>query len=469
MPTALQPWQLSPREPHLSDYLLILRKHMWLILTFVVVVVTVVAIATFRMQPVYIATARIEIARQNANILPFQGLDSYDLMIDTDNYIETQSKILTSETMALETIRNSGLSALPQYSSPNGPSEAVATGNLANQKSPQELAGFLASLSVGRVPNSRLMDVNFESTDPQLAARIVNAHIETYVQRNFQSQYDSTTHATTWLRDQLDELKIRVQRSEDARIAYERQNQIWTLDDKQNVTSQRFVDANRELTAAQNERVKRQAILEFAKSGNLDAVPQIQSDAALAEFQRRLTDTTSQYREALEQFGPNFPRVKRLQAQIKDIQDNIQNEKQNIIDTLDSEYRQAVAREMMLAKELDIQKQEVNQMAGKMVEYNILKREAEANKVLYDGLLTKLREAGVSAGLRSSNIRIVDPAMVPSYPSRPAKARNVALAFVVGLVGGIGLALMREYMDNTVKTPDDIETLSRLTSLAVVT
>jgi succinoglycan biosynthesis transport protein ExoP len=431
-------------------------------------VVTIVAIATFRMQPVYVATARIEIDRQNSNILPFQGVDSYDLMIDTDNYIETQSKILTSETMALETIRNSGLSALPQYSSPNGPSEAVATGNLANQKRPPELGGFLASLSVRRVPTSRLLDVSFESTDPQLAARVVNAHIETYVQNNFQSQYDSTTRATSWLRDQLVELKIRVQRSEDARIAYERQNQIWTLDDKQNVTSQRFVDANRELTMAQNERVKRQAVLEFAKSGNIDAVPQIQSDPALAEFQKRLTDTISQHREALEQFGPNFPKVKRLQAQIQDIQENIQKEKQNIIDTLDSEYRQAVAREVMLSKELDIQKQDVNQMAGKMVEYNILKREAEANKVLYDGLLTKLREAGVSAGLRSSNIRIVDPAMVPSTPSRPAKARNVALALVVGLVGGIGLALMREYMDNTVKTPDDVETLSRLPSLAVV-
>src|SRR6202140_3920453 len=468
MPQRMPSFDLSPREPHLYDYLLILRKHQWLILSFMLSVVTIVAIATFRMQPVYVATARIEIDRENSNILPFQGVDSYDLMIETDNYIETQSKILTSETLALETIRKSGLSALPQYSSPNGPSEAVATGNLANQKRPPELGGFLASLSVRRVPSSRLLDVSFESTDPQLAARIVNAHIETYVQSNFQSQYDSTTRATTWLRDQLEELKIRVQRSEDARIAYERQNQIWTLDDKQNVTSQRFVDANRELATAQNERVKRQAILEFANSGNIDAVPQIQSDAALAEFQRRLTDTISQHREALEQFGPNFPRVKRLQAQIQDIQENIQKEKQNIIDTLDSEYRQSVAREAMLSKELDIQKQDVNQMAGKMVEYNILKREAEANKVLYDGLLTKLREAGVSAGLRSSNIRIVDPAMIPSAPSRPAKARNVALALIIGLVGGIGLALMREYMDNTVKTPDDIETLSRLPSLAVV-
>jgi polysaccharide biosynthesis transport protein len=468
MPTALPTWELSPREPHLYDYLLILRKHQWLILSFMLSVVTVVAIATFRMQPVYMATARVQIDRENSNILPFQGVDAYDLMIDTDNYIETQSKILTSETLALETIRNTGLSALPQFSSPNGPSEAVATGNLANQKRPPELGGFLGSLSVKRVPNSRLMDVSFESTDPQLAAHVVNAHIETYVQRNFQSQYDSTTRATTWLRDQLDELKIRVQKSEDARIAYERQNQIWTLDDKQNITTQRFADANRELTTAQTERVKKQAVLEFAKSGNIDAVPQIQSDAALAEFQRRLNDRTTEYRDALEQFGPNFPRVKHLESQIKDLRNDIQKEKQNIIDALDSEYRQAVARETMLGKELDIQKRDVNEMAGKMVEYNILKREAEANKVLYDGLLTKLREAGVSAGLRSSNIRIVDPAMIPSAPSRPAKTRNVALAFVVGLVGGIGLALIREYMDNTVKTPDDIETLARLPSLAVV-
>ena len=147
---------------------------------------------------------------------------------------------------------------------------------------------------------------------------------------------------------------------------------------------------------------------------------------------------------------------------------NIEKEKQNIVDTLDSEYRAAAAREQMLGKALEQEKQEVNEMAGKMVEYNILKREAEANKILYDGLLTKLREAGVSAGLRSSNIRVVDPAMIPSTPARPAKTRNVALAFVVGLVGGIGLALMREYLDNTVKTPDDIETLSRLPSLAVV-
>src|SRR6266700_2969406 len=419
LPARLPSWELSPREPHLYDYLLVLRKHQWLILSFMLAVVTIVTISTFRMQPVYNATARIAIDRENANILPFPGADSYDYMMDLENYIETQSKILTSETLALQTIRNTSLSARPEFSSPNGPSEAMASGSLANQKRPPELGEFLGSLSVKRVPNSRLMDVSFESTDSQLAARIVNAHIASYIEQNFRSKYEATTQASTWLADQLSELKIKVQKSEDARIAYERQNQIWTLDDKQNITTQRLSDINKQLTDAQSERMKKESLYEFAKSGNLDAVPQVQSDAGLAELLRKRNDLSSQHSDVLSQA-------------------------------------------------LDQQKAAANQMAEKLVEYNILKREAEANKALYEGLMTKLKETAISLGLRSSNIRIVDPAMIPSTPSRPAKTRNITLAFLVGLVGGIGLALMREYLDNTVKSPDDVETLARLPSLAVV-
>ena len=468
LPARLPSWELSPREPHLYDYLLVLRKHQWLILSFMLAVVTIVTISTFRMQPVYNATARIAIDRENANILPFPGADSYDYMMDLENYIETQSKILTSETLALQTIRNTGLSARPEFSSPNGPSEAMASGSLANQKRPPELGEFLGSLSVKRVPNSRLMDVSFESTDSQLAARIVNAHIASYIEQNFRSKYEATTQASTWLADQLSELKIKVQKSEDARIAYERQNQIWTLDDKQNITTQRLSDINKQLTDAQSERMKKESLYEFAKSGNLDAVPQVQSDAGLAELLRKRNDLSSQYNDALSQYGPNFPKVQRLQAQLKDLDANIEKEKKKIVDVLESDYREARQRESMLSQALDQQKAAANQMAEKLVEYNILKREAEANKALYEGLMTKLKETAISLGLRSSNIRIVDPAMIPSTPSRPAKARNITLAFLVGLVGGIGLALMREYLDNTVKSPDDVETLARLPSLAVV-
>src|SRR6266446_6810508 len=385
---------LSPREPHLYDYLLILRKHQWLILSFLLTVVTVVSIATFRMRPVYIAKATIEIDRENNNILPFQGTDPYDSMMDLDNYIETQSKVLTSETLALQTIRNTCLAANPEFSAGGIPSEAIATGSLANQKRPPEVAAFLGSLSVKRIPSSRLMEVSYESTDPVLAARILNAHLENYKAQNIQSRYEATLEATRFLTSQLNELKLTVKQSEDARINYERQNQIWSVDDKSNITTQRLADLDKQLTDAQGETLKKQALYEYAKAGDIDAVPEIRADPLLQDLQKKRADLAVQYTEALNQYGPNFPKVQRLQAQMK--------------------------------------------------------------------------EAGISEGLKSSNLRVVDPAMIPSFPARPAKARNIALAFLVGLVGGIGLALLREYLDNTVKTPDDIETLTRLPSLAVV-
>jgi len=462
----LPAWDLSPREPHLYDYLLILRKHQWLILSFMLAVVSITAIGTFRMQPVYVATSRIEIDRETSNILPFQNTDDY--MVDTENYIETQAKILTSETLALQTIRSGILSGQADFAGDPSASDALTTGSLANLKPPPELGAFLGSLSVKRVPNSRLMDVSFESTNPLQAAQIVNSHIKNFIEQNFQSRYEATTRASTWLTDQLNELKIRVEKAEDARITYERQNQIWALDDKQNVTTQRLADLNKQLTDAQSERMRKQSMFEFAKAGDIDSVPQIRDNSAVQDLLRKRADINNQFIDASTQYGPNFPKVQRLQSQLKEFDASIDKEKKAVMARLQSEYAEARQREQLLSQALDQQKTEVNQMSERMVQYSILKREAEANKALYDGLLTKLKEAGISAGLRSSNIRVVDPAMVPTYPARPAKTRNIALSFVIGLVGGIGLALLREYMDNTVKSPDDIEALVRLPSLAVV-
>src|SRR5499427_1276383 len=457
---------LSPREPHLYDYLLILRKHQWLILSFLLAVVTIVSIATFRMQPVYTATARIEIDRENTNLLPFPGADSYDYITDMDNYIETQSRIMTSETLALQTIRNSGL--IPHSELPGSASEAITSGSLANHKRPPELGGFLGSLAVKRVPQSRLLDVSFESTNPELAAQILNAHIANFMEQNFRSKYDASAKATTWLTDQLSELKVKVQNSEDARLAYERQNQIWELDDKQNITTQRLNDLNREFTDAQNDRMRKEALYEFAKAGNIDVVPQLRENNMLQDLLRKRSEHYSQFVDLLNQYGPNFPKVKRIESQLQEIDNLIDKEKRNILESLGNEYNAARQREGLLGEALNEQKIEVNQMASIMVEYNILKRDAEGYKTMYDGLLTKLKEANLAEGLKSSNIRVVDPAMIPSTPTRPAKSRNIALSFLVGLVGGIGLALLREYLDNTVKTPDDVETLARLPSLAVV-
>src|SRR6202790_2648321 len=382
-------FELSPREPHLYDYLLILRKHQWLVLSFMLAVVTIVSIATFRMQPVYVATTRIEIDRENTNILPFQGTDSYDYMLDLENYIETQSKILTSETLGLQTIRSGALAGMADDPNEDLSSQAMTTGSLANQKRPPELGAFLGSLSVKRVPNSRLMDISFESTNPLLASQIVNAHIKNYIDQNRRSHYQATTEATSWLTDQLDELRVRVKNSEDARLDYERKKQIWELDEKQNITTQRLSDLNRQLTDAQTERMKKQSLFEFAKSGEMDAVPQIRDNGVVQDLLKKRADLTSQYNDALNQYGPNFPKVNRLQSQLKALEASLEREKRNAIALIESEYREARQSEDLLTRNLDQQKAETNQMSERMVQYNMLKRIPEANKSLDDGLLTK--------------------------------------------------------------------------------
>src|SRR6516225_8920710 len=325
--------ELSPREPHLYDYLLILRKHQWLIVSFLLAVVTIVSIATFRMQPLYTATARIEIDRENSNFLPFQAMDSYDYMTDLDNYIETQSKVLTSETLALQTIRNSGL--IPHSDIPGAPvSDAITSGSLANHRRPPEMGTFLGSLAVRRVPQSRLLDVSFESGNPDLAAQILNAHINNFMEQNFRSKYDATAKATAWLTDQLSELKVKVQNSEDARLAYERQHQIWELDDKQNITTQRLNDLNREFTDAQNDRMRKEALYEFAKAGNIDVVPQLRENSMMQELMKKRSEHYGSFVDAMNQYGPNFPKVQRIQAQLKEIDSLIDNEKHNILEAL---------------------------------------------------------------------------------------------------------------------------------------
>lgn len=460
------PWDQVPREPHLLDYLIIIRKHQWLILTFLLTVVTVVTIASFKMKPVYVAAARVEVDREQQNILPFQGSGGDDMFADLDNYIETQTKILQSETLALQTIKSLDLGRYPEF---GGRPNAVAPARgLAVQRRPTILGAFLGRLSVKRVPNSRLIEVQFEAQEPQLAAEVVNTHLQSFIEENFRSRYDATTQASNWLSSELEELRIKVEKSEDARIAYERENQIWEVDEKQDITTQKLGDLNKDLTEAQIDLIQKQAMSRLAHSGSIDSVPTVRDSVVMQDLMKKQSDLDQQYTDALNQFGPNYPRVQRLQAQLKEMDHAIAHEKQNIVGSIDAEYGTARERMDLLKAALDQQKVEANGLAEKLVQYNILKHDAEANKQLYDGLLQKLKEAGISAGLRSSNIRVVDPALAPSSPSRPQKSRNILLALLVGLVGGIGLAFFREYLDNTVKSPDDIESLTGLPSLAVV-
>jgi succinoglycan biosynthesis transport protein ExoP len=458
------PWEHMPREPHLLDYLIILRKHQWLMATFLLTVVTVVTIASFKMKPVYQAAARVEVDKESQNTLPFQGVN-YDEYVDLDNYVETQVKILQSETLALQTIRELNLGQYPEFGGPSGPPAQAHGGAEAR---PAILGAFLGRLSVKRVPNSRLVEVQFESGDPELAARVANGHVHNYIEQNFRSKYDATTQASGFLSQELEELRIKVEKSEDARVAYERQNQIWQIDEKQNITTQTLGDLNKAVTEAQTSLAASEALYRMATSGNVDLLPEVRNSPVIQDLTRRKSTLDDSYTEALEQYGPNFPKVQRIAEQKKEVEAELARAQNIMVGSIEEDYNTARQHFGLLQEALERQKTESNELAEKLVQYHILEHDAESNKQLYDGLLQKLKEAGITAGLRSSNIRVVDPALVPSAPAGPQRAKNILMSILVGLVGGIGLALFREYLDNTVKSPDDIESLVGLPSLAVV-
>ncbi|HXJ16979.1 MAG TPA: GumC family protein, partial [Candidatus Polarisedimenticolia bacterium] len=465
-PPTVLPWDHVPREPHLLDYIIVLRKHQWLILTFLLTVVTVVTIASFKTKPIYEAAARVEVDKESQSMQPFQNENSYDEYTDMDNYLETQTKILESETLALQTIKSLDLERYPEFGG-SSKSQSIVSGGAA-LKRPAILGAFLGSLSVKRVPNSRLIDVSFAAQNPQLAAQVVNTHLQNYIEQNFRSKYDATTQASNWLSSELEELRIKVEKSEDARLAYERKNQIWQIDEKQNITTEKLADLSKTVTDAQTELARKEALYRMATSGNVDALPAAQDNAVIQDLLKRKSDLDQSYADAVNQYGPNYPKVQRLVEQQKQVDEDLAKARTTMVETITEDYNTARNHVALLQEALNRQKAEANDMAEKLVQYHILEHDAESNKQLYDGLLQKLKEATLTAGLRSSNIRVVDPALVPTTPSRPQKARNILLAFLVGLVGGVGLAIFREYLDNTVKSPDDIETLTGLPSLAVV-
>ncbi len=476
-PSAPAGWSSSQtREMHLIDYVIVVRKHLVLSLTFLLTLVTVVTIATFKMKPVYVATAQVEVDRETSNLLPFQSSSVDYGYYDPDSYIETQAKVLESDTLALQTIKSLQLWKYPEFRSSqrtiaelDGISSSSQPGpNQAPLSRPAILSAFLGRLSVSRIPNSDLLKVSFESEDPRLAALVVNAHVQNFSEYQTQSRYDSAQRASQWLEDQLATQQAKMQQSEDARIAYEKQNQIWTVSEGQDLATQKLADLNTRLTAAQAERMKDEASYTMIKNGQVADSQAVQQNTVVQDLHSQQAHLQDQYAAALSKYGPNYPTVQHLQAQLDSVASSLKKEEEIVAQEITTEYETARKNEEFLQAAVNAQKSQASEQAQKMVQYNILKREADTNTQMYQSLLQKLKEASLSAGLRSSNVRIVDAAMIPPSPASPQKARDIGLAFIVGLVGGIGLAFFREYLDNTVKTPDDIETLTHLPSLAIV-
>jgi polysaccharide biosynthesis transport protein len=417
-----------------------------------------------RVTPIYEATAHLDI---EADTLQIQSLNDLFRQVPTDEaFIGTQIQVLEGDSLAERTIEQLGLARDPAWATAiqqaNSPLSAKPT------TSPDGLlAPFKRCLHVQKVRDSHVVNVSFESADPGLSAKVANALANNYIEYNFREKYDATRQASGWMEHQLDELKAKVEKSQQALVDYERQNAIVNVSDKENVVEQRLADLSRDLTNAQSDRLQKESVYELARSNESQVAFVAQNDL-LQRLEEKYADLKSQYVDALQQFGPKHPKAERLQSQVDEIQSLIQRERKRMVERIRNDYMAALGRERLLGAAVGKEKVEVGALNQLLIQHNLLKREFDTNQQLYDNLLQRLKDATVSAGLRATNIHVIDPAKPPRSPVRPQKLLNILIGLTVGLVLGLALAFVQEAVDTSIKSIDEAERLANAPALAVV-
>lgn len=476
---------LEAEEPlDLRAYGRILRKRFSTVAIVFFLVFAVGLIATLKEKPVYRAQVLLEIQKENADIPTIKDL--YELESVSDSYLKTQYDILDSESLVRRVIDELHLDALPEFNKPKwwllerftaepkkqtfalGPSRTAHNSAVYQRV----LERFQDRLTIEPVSRSRLVNVRFDSNNAELSARIVNTLAEDYIDQSLEGRWMATQKATDWLSQQLVGVKGKLESSEEQLQDYARRNGLVFLENdkgaSQNVANERLQELQEELTKAQADRYEKESVYRLVQSGDDSSLPGVVENKLIQDLSERLAELKRELAQLSTKFNPEYPRMKELQSQIDEIGATLKDERQRAADKITNEYLAAVRREELVNQALGDQQKQVNVIAEKAVQYNILKREVETNKELYEGLLQRLKEAGVSASLKASNIRIVDSADPPVRPAKPRIPLNLAVALLLGLGLGISTAFLQERLDDTLKGADDVERLFGLSALALI-
>ena len=454
----------EPSAFYLRAYWQILNRRRWTVLTVVFTLTTLVAIVSFKMKPIYQATARVSVEAEPPNMQTINNL--YQSLPTDPAFLQTQVNVLKSDNLAWQTIQQFGLGENAEFNPISQPSKA-APSDSPTVIQDRLIRTFRSHLRVELMRDSRVLEVSFESVAPGLAARVANSLIANYAEYNFRTRYDATRQASGWMEQQLDELKAKVEKSQQALVDYEREHAIANVSDKQNVVEQRLADQSKDLSEAQSARAQKEAVYDIVR-GNEAQVALVADNPLLQRLEEKYADRQAEYIEALGQYGPNFPKVVRIRNQVAEIESLIERERKQMVVRIRNDYNTALRREQLLAAAVAQQKIEVGKLNQLLIQHNVLKREAESNQQLYDSLMRQLKDATVSAGLRATNVHVVDQALVPTVPVRPNKSQNIAVGLLVGLILGVTLAFVGEGLDDSIKSAEELERTIGLATLAVI-
>ena len=483
-------------EPHLRDYISVVIRKKWVVIVFLLSSVIVTAVVTAMMTHLYKSTVVLKIDSGAQNSMNIAGMTTGKQEAD---YYFTQCEILKSQSVAEQVIRRLALDKNPDFIPAEGRlskivggittpiSSALSAGFsfLSGGKQPKEnptaqppgadkemplyLINFLISgLDVVPVKNSQLVEVSFVSHKPGLAFSVTQSVAETYIEYDLDSRVASNRKAKDFLTQQIELTRKKLEDSEKKLNQYASSNRIIYLDsDKMSVITQKLSDVSTAMSAATNDRVGKESLFREIKESGVNNSA-IVNNTLIQGLRQQYASLEAEYSNLSSTYTPDYPKMMNLKSQIDAVDSRITREMSKIVQSVESDYKAALKKETNLKKIFETQQSSVLEFQDKAADYQTLKREVAVNQELHNNLLQKLNEVSVAAMSKATNIQIVDNARFPKAPFKPNAPMNLLLSLLFGLFGGIGLAFLIEYFDDTVRDPQTVEKITYIPSLGMI-
>ncbi|MEM9030315.1 MAG: polysaccharide biosynthesis tyrosine autokinase [Pseudomonadota bacterium] len=454
-------------------------KRRWLIAAVTVLFVIVGSLNSLMRTPLYVATVRIQIDDQALKIV--DGDTSGRATIGSaSEFLRTQYALLHSRSLADRVVSALQLHDDDEFFAPRKVSltgvvrEAIA-GERKAERVPSPIAmqswaiGIVqANIAVRPVSGSRLVDLSYKDPSPRRAQRIANAYADAFIAANLDKRFQANAYAKTFLEDQIAQLKIRLEKSEKELIEFAKRERVVVLGERASIAESNLAAANVSLGALVSERIKNEQLWRQVELSDGINVPELLKNKVIDGLRARRNALTSEYEEKLEIFKPGYPEMVKILNKIKEVDRQLASEVSTVRASLKSAYETSLAEEREMRSRIEKLRAGVLDFQKRRAQHNILLREVETNKKLYNSLLQRLRELGVASGVGTNNVFIVDKAEAPGVPSEPRLSRALFFAFGLGVGGGIGLAYLLELLDDRLRTPEDVEELTGLTTLGII-
>lgn len=454
----------------LSEALITLRKRRWIVIIGFILGLLYGLYQALNQPKIYEAFGRIQVRSGSSNEYRVTAIQGYSG--DATSRMATEVAILQSDTLMLTVAREMNLCNNPEFLGVTGP---VPHSSLDEPKVRQSTVHRLQSnLHISIVAKTDIMRISYDSTNPKLAEDIVNKVISAYIQRSYETRFASTQRVSNWLSSQLDDLKQQVQTSQEQMMDLQRRLGILGFDPNHNQISSTLEELSKAANDAHLNRIIAESRYRMLSGmdpnsieGSIETTPGTMP-GELNALRGQIAVAKANYAQMQSTLGPNHPQAKALKAQIDELSREIDNEQNRLLLQAKQNYLVARTNEEQTSAALEAQKAEAYKLRDDLVEYTLRQREFESSRALYEGLLQRLRTAGVQAGLESLEIDVVDQAMLPAEPMLKPKSRIVLTMTLFGLLGGIVVAFLMESLDTGLRRVAEIESITELPSLAII-